>query len=425
MLEEAWRVWLGPHMEPFSDASLQSTFFAPLQAALDGARNTRACESYDDDTFLRLGAARVLSDLRTGRGFLQQFVAALAEGPKRSNFFEALKSERRLSLVEEVSAKVAATVPDRGAFPAELSSYQVYAGDGHWHAAASHEAPIDGQLWAAGHLYALNLRTRALQHLDMAEGKKEHDLHALKRLGAQALKMGAKKGQKCLWIWDRACLDYELWRQWKHSSGIYFISRTKENRAFDRQSIRPFDLHDPINRGIFSDQTVLTESGVELRMVQYISPTDGCLYEFITSAFDLPPGLIAWLYHRRWDIEKVFDQFKNKLVESKAWGASATAKRIQAKLLCLTHNLLELFEDRLNLDHNIRNDAELARQKSRLAQQLSAIADRKLSLSSLYTRFIQPLQRSLKLLRWLRAHWNSSAPLTTLLPHLRHLYAQL
>ena len=131
MLEEAWRVWLGPHMEPFSDASLQSTFFAPLQAALDGARNTRACESYDDDTFLRFGVTRVLSDLRTGRGSLQQIVAALAEGPKRSNFFEALKSERRLSLVEEVSAKVAAAVPDRGEFPAELSSYQVYAGDGH------------------------------------------------------------------------------------------------------------------------------------------------------------------------------------------------------------------------------------------------------------------------------------------------------
>lgn len=416
---------MGPHMEPFSDASLQSTFFAPLLAALEGARHRRACESYDDETFLRLGVTRVLSDLRTGRGFLQQIAAVLAEGPRRSNFFEALKSDRRLALVEEVAARVASSVPDRGAFPEDLSDYEVHAGDGHWHAAASHEVPIDGQLWAAGHLYALNLRTRALHHLDMAEGRKEHDMHALKRLGAQALKMGAKKGRKSLWIWDRAGLDYDLWRQWKHSSGIYFISRTKENRAFVQQAIRPFDLNDPINQGILSDQTVLTEGGVELRMVQYINPLDGKLYEFVTSVFDLPPGLIAWLYHRRWDIEKVFDQFKNKLFEAKAWGTTATAKRIQAKLLCLTHNLLELFEHRLLINHDIRNEAELARQKSRLARNLAALAHRRLSLSSLYTRFVQPLQRSLKLLRWLRAHWSSSAPLSQLLPHLRRLFAEL
>ncbi len=425
MLEEAERVWLGPHMKPISDANLQSTFLAPMNAALEVARNTRACETYDDEMFLRLGVTRVLSDLRTGRGFLQQIAAVLADGPKRSNFFEALKSGRRLSLVEEVTARVASDVPDCGAFPEELSDYQVYAGDGHWHAAASHEAPIDGQLWAAGHLYALNLRTRALHHLDMAEGKKEHEMHVLKRLGAQALRMGAKKGRKSLWIWDRAGLDYELWRQWKHSSGIYFISRTKENRVFAQQALRPFELNDPINQGILSDQTVRTESGVELRMVQYINPLDGKLYEFVTSVFDLPPGLIAWLYHRRWDIEKVFDQFKNKLFEAKAWGTSATAKRIQAKLLCLAHNLLELFERMLDSHHGIRNESELARQKSRLSLTLVSLAERKLSLSSLYTRFIQPLQRSLKLLRWLRAHWSSSASLSQLLPHLRRLYAEL
>ena len=412
-------------MEPIAEANLQTTFFVPMNDALKSARNTWVCEAYDDETFLRLGVTRVLSDLQTGRGFLQQIVAVLADGPKRSNFFEALKSERRLALTDEVTTRVAESIPDCGAFPEELSHYQVYAGDGHWHAAASHQAPIDGQLWAAGHLYALNLRTRALHHLDMTEGKKEHEMHVLKRLGAQALRMGAKKGRKSLWIWDRAGLDYELWRQWKHGHGIYFISRTKDNRAFAQQSIRPFDLHDPINRGILSDQTVLTESGVELRMVQYINPTDGYLYEFITSVFDLAPGLIAWLYHRRWDIEKVFDQFKNKLFESKGWGATATAKRIQAKLLCLTHNLLELFERHLALDHNIRNHAELTRQKSSLTQRLTAVANRNLSLSSLYTRFIQPLHRSLKLLRWLRAHWASSAPLSKILPHLRSLYAEL
>lgn len=415
----------GPIMEPFPDTNLQSVFFAPMLSALVGARNARLCESYDDEKFLRLGVTRVLSDLRTGRGFLQQVAALLPESPKRSNFFEALKSERRLALVGEVTSRVAASVPDCGAFPPELADYQVFAGDGHWHAASSHDAPIDDRLWATGHLYALDLRTRALHHLDMAQGKKEHDMSVLKRLGAQALRMGTSKGRKSLWIWDRAGLDYDLWRQWKHSSGIYFISRTKENRAFSQQTLRPFELNDPINQGVLSDQNVLTESKVQLRIVQYINPLDGKTYEFITSIFDLPPGLIAWLYHRRWDIEKVFDQFKNKLFESKAWGTTATAKRMQAKLLCLSHNLLELFERKLNIDHGIRNEAELSRQQSRLDHNLAFLAKRRLSLSSLYKRFIQPLQRSLKFLRWLRAHWASTAPLSQILPHLRALYAQL
>ena len=40
----------------------------------------------------------------------------------------------------------------------------------------------------------------------------------------------------------------------------------------------------------------------------------------------LPPGLLAFIYKKRWDIEKVFDQFKNKLMENKAWEKSGNAK---------------------------------------------------------------------------------------------------
>ena len=32
----------------------------------------------------------------------------------------------------------------------------------------------------------------------------------------------------------------------------------------------------------------------------------------------LPPGLMVLLYRRRWDLEKVYDQFKNKLNEKKS-----------------------------------------------------------------------------------------------------------
>jgi hypothetical protein len=51
-----------------------------------------------------------------------------------------------------------------------------------------------------------------------------------------------------------------------------------------------------------------------------------------------PPGLIAEIYRKRWDIERLFDETKTKLGEHKAWASSATAKQAQALFLCMAHN---------------------------------------------------------------------------------------
>ncbi|MHB1310037.1 MAG: transposase [Limisphaerales bacterium] len=37
---------------------------------------------------------------------------------------------------------------------------------------------------------------------------------------------------------------------------------------------------------------------------------------------EVPPGVLAELYRRRWELEKVFDEVKNKLREQKAWASS-------------------------------------------------------------------------------------------------------
>jgi IS4 transposase len=58
----------------------------------------------------------------------------------------------------------------------------------------------------------------------------------------------------------------------------------------------------------------------------------------------VPPGVVALLYKVRWDVEKAFDEFKYKLVETKAWTSSANAKTVQARMLFLTHNLMTLME---------------------------------------------------------------------------------
>lgn len=407
-----------------NDLPVRDCLFEPLVAVLPECKRGRVCGDVSDEQFLKLGVTRVLSDARSGRAFLQQLGSQLEDCPGHGTFFEILKSERRLGLLREASGKVAKGLTAAVELPEELQGCLVFAGDGHWHGAASHQKPIDDRVWATGHVYGLNLRTRAMHHLALSEGKKEHDVHVLQRLGAEAFGMGRKKGQRTIWVWDRASLDFTLWRKWKQTSGIYFVSRSKENRTWSESRVQVFDLAHPDNQGVLADLRIITEDKVELRLVTYQDPVTGQILEFVTNLFDVPPGIVAWLYKQRWHLEKVFDQFKNKLFEAKAWGTTSTAKNMQAEFLCLTHNLLELFERFLD-QSGIRNEAELARQKQRLAAQMKIAATSKRAWSELLTRFVAPLQRSIKLLRWIRAHWFSRAPLTVFLPHLRALYARL
>jgi hypothetical protein len=48
----------------------------------------------------------------------------------------------------------------------------------------------------------------------------------LKRLGADTLRMGAKKRHRVIWVWDRAGIDFELWRNWKTwaSNSLYRVN---------------------------------------------------------------------------------------------------------------------------------------------------------------------------------------------------------
>ena len=106
-----------------------------------------------------------------------------------------------------------------------------------------------------------------------------------------------------------------------------------------------FDREDPINRGVIADQLVTNASSqVTFRYIKYRCPNTGLEYEFVTNHMKIRPGVLAWLYKRRWDIETTYDTFKNKMNECKAWARSANAKTMQAQFLCLAHNRMLLME---------------------------------------------------------------------------------
>ena len=74
-----------------------------------------------------------------------------------------------------------------------------------------------------------------------AQGKKEFDRHALKRLSASTLRQGAPKGRKVIHVWDKAGIGFRFWHNLKASAGVYFISLEKENMDLTPTGENHFD----------------------------------------------------------------------------------------------------------------------------------------------------------------------------------------
>ena len=248
-----------------TSGSVAATFLAPVRKLLSDCVHTRVCPALPDEDWVHLGLQRVLHELPSGRAFLQQHAFAFAHCPPLSNYFESLKSSRRLCLAAELNQRLCQRVVDTVSDPlsayADLADFDLYAGDGHWHGAAAHDAPIDGAKRAVGHFYALDLRRHTLRHLALGIGKKEHDMHVLKRLDIDIFRQHAPKGRKVLYVWDKACIDFHAWHRWKQAHGLYFVSLEKENMKLGVTGTPAWDRADPVNAGIQSVEWVFGIAG--------------------------------------------------------------------------------------------------------------------------------------------------------------------
>ena len=425
-----------PSNSSANPASLPARFFAPALDLLSDCAHRRHCPELPDSDWLRLGVHRCLQPQTSGRGFLQT-LASLAPAlcPENSHFFESLKSQRRLALCAELNARLCAharqVLPDALAVFPSLAGYDVHAGDGHYHAHAAHD-PADsaGGKHAVGHLYTRDLRSGTLSHLtvnDQLTRKKEHDMRALKRQTIEALRQGACQGRKVLYVWDRAGIDFMQWHRWKQGSGIYMLSRCKVNMALVKSAELPFDRNDEINAGVLADELVGSASGgVLMRRITFRDVLTGITYEYLTNLLDpsVPPGVLAHLYKMRWNIEKSFDEVKNKLGEKKAWATSATAKSMQAQFICLSVNLLHLIEHELE-QAGIGNVAEKKRRAARLGQAKAVVTRQKTVLPKALLMVRHITQHSAKLIRWVATQLWLDVPWKEACAVLVALYAKL
>lgn len=409
--------------------TVNDAFLLPLAGLAERSRHARACPGVSDAAWVEMGVLRALETFTSGRAFLQKRRFHGLEGtPSTSGYFHSLSSRRRLELLEEIELKVrgeAVIGHDRLAHIPELEDYQVFALDGHWHKAAAHDPRHNGMKMAVGHFYSLNLRTHLLRHLATAEGLHEHDMSALERVTPRGLKQGAPRGVRTLLVYDKAGVDLPFWKRCRHECGTFFLSRIKENMAYDVLEDLPVDREDARNRGVIRFQQIVLNGGHEMRLVTYTAPQDGKTYQLLTNDPDLPPGVIAELYRRRWEIEKVFDEIKNKLGEGKAWAGGLEARTVQALFITLTHNLMVIYEDLLEREQGVVNKAEDERRAQRAALLESRAEDRGLEVSSLLLAARKTTQRSVKFVRWLVASIAQNLAETAAVPRLLASYQSL
>ena len=250
------------------------------------------------------------------------------------------------------------------------------------------------------------MRNHYLDYLDLAQpkdGKKsEHDMKMLKRQNLQDLRADAPTGQKILYVWDKACIDYSLWLNAKSQKGIYFSTLEKSNSSAKTIRIHTeIDYTDQRNDGIHSDEIVATSGGYELRRIIYTNPADGKRYSYLTNDFSLPAWIHVLLYKHRWDIEKTFDTFKTKLIEKRSWASSKTAKKTHALFLCLTHNLMLIQEEHLKHSEGLSDEVEAKKKQIRERTRVTGMR-KKYKNNFINTFFQRASQRTLRFIRWLR-----------------------
>jgi hypothetical protein len=156
------------------DTEFSRKFFADILLRYPESARKYDCTGISDFHYCQLGVLRCLSSATNGQEFLQHHADANVANIEPGHFFKALKSSRRLenitSLNDLLAQPMDQRVPDPYAQCPELSGWDIYAVDGHYHKAAC---------------------------LDMANPedakKKAHDITIIKRNSADALRYGVAK----------------------------------------------------------------------------------------------------------------------------------------------------------------------------------------------------------------------------------------
>ena len=342
---------------------VSDTFLAPALSLLPGLQHHWEDLSYSDAEFITLGVRRINTFHPSGRSFLQSVRQCELTEVSLKAYFGAARSPRRLDMIHELNSQLSRQIVspnDRfAAFP-ELAGRDVLAVDGHDIRHAIHESAAlmaNGRQEVPGTLtgvFLRNLRTGAARVLAQTQGH-QHEWAAVKARPWRDFHWHPKARGTVLVI-DPVAVDFAFLRGAKFKGGFTVVTRTKQNLVVREARPLLWDRSYRPNQGVLSDERVQFGEPGEFRRIRYQDPESGEIYEFLTTEFHLPPGIIAQLYRLRWDIEKFFDVCENLLEEKRAWGAGPVAAQVQNEFLVLVHNLLLLLSTKLETEEGIRDE---------------------------------------------------------------------
>jgi hypothetical protein len=130
---------------------------------------------------------------------------------------------------------------------------------------------------------------------------------------------------------DRGYNDYELFGRWTDQK-IYFVTRLKDNAAYEVQEKGPLPAH----RNILADELIQftgdkarKDCPCLLRRVVVWDPAGDREIVLLTNLLEFGPTTIAAIYKDRWEIELFFKALKQNLKVKSFVGTSENALRIQ------------------------------------------------------------------------------------------------
>jgi hypothetical protein len=330
-----------------------SDWFLPMQQALDKVRYSRKQFSVlSADLFILLGCLRQLQGTKTLREQVQSLFDLDEQTDTvplaRSTWSDALSSPSRNKILREAVHVLVAfartELPDRLSGIDELGTRSIFAIDASYQKESSHYQPVypgaGGTDNKKGHMNMTTYDMRAGIAVDSStETMSIDEMRFIKEGGIASHWMCQNNA---IYVVDRAFIEARYWDQRKTKYGATVMTRMKSTfnyHILEELAVAP----SAVNEGVVWDKTIQLNSSKQIwRLIQFVSP-DGKVYEYLSNDFTLSPGIIAFLYHRRWDEEKYFDTYKNDMANAKAWGKSPIAIEQQALLALVTHVLMRLF----------------------------------------------------------------------------------
>lgn len=354
-------------------------FFAPAATALEKVRFRPArFTALPMSMFCLLGCLRHLQAMAASREHLQHLFH-LSDADvlpvARSTYCDALSAPSRHAILEQGVTQLITfartQLPDRLASLTGLENRPVYAVDGSYqHESAHyqrHTPKQGGEDNPKGHMMLTfyDVRLGAPVGVQM-ETRNRHEMVVFKDDGKH--KDSLLRQRRALWVVDRAFVDMPFWDAQKSRYRQTVITRWKDNLVIEQRKRRPLS-ETLINEGVQTDEEVTLKASHEpWRLIRYCSP-EGNAFQFLTNDLDLAPGLVAFLYLRRWDEEKCFDTWKNDFAAGKAWSKSVTGITQQALLAIMTSLLLLLFAHHHQEQWQIRDEKSFKKQERRIMQQ--------------------------------------------------------